>query len=347
MLAQLNVQDYTNIVCVGDLHGDLQAFLSVLQNAKLVSGVTHALLAKAGTCTIRHHDLQGLRWLDDRNLLILMGDIIDGRRGAGSVCSNDAQMETHQRLIIYLIRQLQKGYAFCGTTKYPRIMVLLGNHDLANLAGIPSFCRYASTHACDATTNMFYQKHVEYYREQYDAMGAHNMVVRIYDGKNKGGILVCHGGFTDAATLSTYSKTFKLRNVQQGNKKFRVKRNLRKTNQLGKDIVKGKSSAEALFMTHYDILPACGRPTTMTDALRQRLMEYYNCDTLIKAHDGKSHVHCSRNGVVHTNGPVKFGMGFMCFTDKYMSKAFGQTDNGTGRYGYVSITTNGIVPVNF
>ena len=85
------------IVAVGDIHGDYDAFVSLLQRAKLVNNNIH--------------------WIGGKSILIQTGDFLD--RGLDA------------RRVLDLFMRLEKE----AKKKRGRVLILLGNHEVMNMMG--------------------------------------------------------------------------------------------------------------------------------------------------------------------------------------------------------------------
>jgi hypothetical protein len=99
LLATTEIEAAQNrVVAVGDVHGEYDGFVSILQRAGLIDG--------------------RLRWSGGRATLVQTGDYFD--RGA------------HVRKVLDLMMSLENAAA----RRRGRVIVLLGNHELMNLTGV-------------------------------------------------------------------------------------------------------------------------------------------------------------------------------------------------------------------
>ncbi len=96
-LSQSSFDNVSRIVAVGDVHGDYDQFVTVLRQAEVID------------------DRQ--RWTGGTTHLVQTGDVVD--RGA------------HSRKVLDLLMALEKEAAKAGG----RVHMLLGNHEVMNLAG--------------------------------------------------------------------------------------------------------------------------------------------------------------------------------------------------------------------
>ena len=95
------------LYAIGDIHGDLNAFILVLQNAKLID--------------------KSLHWCGGASHVIQVGDILDRKIRDGEFSDEDSEIT-----IISLICQLQLESYISGGGFHP----IIGNHELMNILGI-------------------------------------------------------------------------------------------------------------------------------------------------------------------------------------------------------------------
>ena len=95
------------IVVIGDIHGDLDAYLSCLRKAKLING--------------------SMEWIGGKTNVVQMGDILDRKERLPFGMDEDSEF-----VILNIIKKLQIQ-AFINGGAYH---CLIGNHELMNIMGI-------------------------------------------------------------------------------------------------------------------------------------------------------------------------------------------------------------------
>jgi len=96
---------FNKIIAIGDIHGDFQIFIKVLQMCKLIN--------------------KNLEWIGKDTYLIQLGDTLDGKRPETAIDSAFLE-ESGEIEIIRLILNLDAQ----ARTKNGRVISLIGNHEL-------------------------------------------------------------------------------------------------------------------------------------------------------------------------------------------------------------------------
>jgi len=101
------VNNATNVVCIGDIHGDLDALIIGLKKAHIINSAEH--------------------WIAGNTILVQNGDITDMK----SRSMNGIEIGKEIKIFNFLIRlhdeaKISGGYVY----------ILLGNHELMNISGI-------------------------------------------------------------------------------------------------------------------------------------------------------------------------------------------------------------------
>jgi hypothetical protein len=108
-------EQLSDIIVLGDVHGDYQGMVATLQNAHLID------------------DLQN--WIGGVTYLIQMGDLLD--RGGRRTASDTGAVLDEEVMIIDLLHRLGSQAKAAGG----EVIVLLGNHELRNLRGDTSYAK--------------------------------------------------------------------------------------------------------------------------------------------------------------------------------------------------------------
>tara|TARA_B100001173_G_scaffold308476_1_gene318825 strand:+ start:653 stop:1684 length:1032 start_codon:yes stop_codon:yes gene_type:complete len=110
------------IICAGDLHGDMETLLSILQDSKLIKKKK----TDSSNCfTNDDYNCEKWNWTGGNKVFIQLGDIFDGRsRGISDPSFEDHELEIYQFLVDLKI----KAKEYNGD-----VLLLLGNHELMNI----------------------------------------------------------------------------------------------------------------------------------------------------------------------------------------------------------------------
>lgn len=112
---------YTNVYITSDIHADLEKLDSLLRNSGIV--YRPAWSAELGI-TREAHMICNTDWVVTQTLIIIIGDIVDGRRGSDALEIPDPKGDIELLLHMYLYNLRIKANSFESELRFT-----LGNHD--------------------------------------------------------------------------------------------------------------------------------------------------------------------------------------------------------------------------
>lgn len=220
------------VYCIGDVHGDLRALLRTMRLAGVIRygtdlppGTERRLRedveAAVESCpapsnATNHHrvgfpltkeQVGSIEWVGGTSAVVLLGDVLDNRRGAAADPWGVCAMSGTQPLVLEIIETLKVRAHEAGG----KVVLVLGNHDVANtMPGETHFCRnYAPQHTTytrDAEVHAtcknggFSERHARFVRERLTRLRAVALLRIRWDN---GAILAAHGGFVHLARLAS------------------------------------------------------------------------------------------------------------------------------------------------
>lgn len=111
-----------NIVCIGDLHGDIKQLLCILQHAKLIEKIN---IDMSKCFTEKDYSCKKWNWIGGKSICVQLGDMFDGKsRGSGDSNFEDNEVEIYK----FLVQLKAKAKKYGGD-----VLLLLGNHELMNI----------------------------------------------------------------------------------------------------------------------------------------------------------------------------------------------------------------------
>jgi hypothetical protein len=99
--------EFSKIIIIGDVHGDIKRFLNILQHADVIN--------------------KDLEWISEKTLVIQLGDVVDSLNRQTSE-NWEVLPDTE---LLYLINSLKN----IAKTKQSKLISLIGNHELMNIIG--------------------------------------------------------------------------------------------------------------------------------------------------------------------------------------------------------------------
>ena len=112
---------YTDVYITSDIHADLEKFDRLLMN----SGIVYRAPWNAGLGITREaHMICNTDWVVNRSIVIIVGDVVDGRRGNDALEIPDAKGDIELLLHMYLFNLRIKANSFESELRFT-----VGNHD--------------------------------------------------------------------------------------------------------------------------------------------------------------------------------------------------------------------------
>jgi len=116
---------YDNVYITSDIHGDLVKLDMILNNAGLVENKIRGFSDDSGEIITK---IANAKWVPERTLLIIVGDLVDGQRGqpSGAILGSVPDMKGNIELLLhaYLYNLRIKARA-----RHSEIRFTIGNHD--------------------------------------------------------------------------------------------------------------------------------------------------------------------------------------------------------------------------
>lgn len=341
----ISLDAYDAVFCVGDIHGDLRALLRML---KLTGQVAYSreVSKKIELCPrsyklksrlgypLTAEEVGTIRWVGKRNAVVLLGDVLDNRRGATADMYGVCALTGTQPLILEIIYSLQLQAASRGGC----LRMVLGNHDVANAIPVDGhFCEsYAPQHSTYSRGSRsmatcrknelnrvvgFSKHHQKYMRLKLRKIKAH-AIARIHWSRKKGlasgSILAIHGGICDISGLA--SKLPPQYDLLRGH---HVK-NIDSINRLFSDALESQPNAIDLIRSIGPMLPTWCRPRSI--AAPKEMRQYFGTSRMVVAHQVQDKgVNCTNLNLQQPTLSSSMGTEAMCFTDIGMSRAFAST----------------------
>ena len=116
---RINSIQYNNVFIISDIHADLRKFYSILQNSGMI---IKSYLNPYTDDILNPLLISQAKWNLENTLLIIVGDLIDGRRRNTDVDDPDGSFELKLHMLLYNLR-LQ------AINMNSNIIFTLGNHD--------------------------------------------------------------------------------------------------------------------------------------------------------------------------------------------------------------------------
>lgn len=335
---RVSLEAHPRIYCVGDVHGDLNAFLGVLE----FSGLAHvppAVKRIAEECPTTSTDrlrnpltggqMASVRWTGGKNAVLFLGDVLDNRRGHRDdpfgVCGYAGTQTQIMQLLLQL--RIQAG------KKGGKVMWVLGNHDVGNVIKENNhwFCTgYAPQHhtlpnsdevyeTCDSSG--FSKEHRDHVKGVMKEMRCTSMV-QIHGGGHS--VIALHGGISPRAMQifsSTAAGPYQLEAEDPLG-------NIRQMNRLYYDAIHRDDAAAIHILNRYNKhTPTWCRPTRVEDPNLMRT--FFGTSRMCKAHDVQEKgANCSAGGARRRLGggytlvSGEMGEVDLCRIDVGMSRCF-------------------------
>lgn len=336
---KVSLDKHPRIFCAGDVHGDLLALLRVLRFTK-VAHVPDNVMRDAEVCPVEEvgrkinpltaEQMASIRWTGGRNALLLLGDVLDNRRGGRDDPYGVCGFAGTQTQMMELLQQL----AVSARQAKGKLVWVLGNHDCGNaMGGNRHFCvRYApqwhtrpgtsgdKVPSVYATCNAhgFSDDHVKHVQDALRAMRS-VAVINIHSPRTGHSVIALHGGITKSSMkFLTSSKMGEYRLSERSSPST----NITRLNRLFHDAHSGNALAAHLVNHHSDKMPTWCRPSKIEAP--QQFKELFGTTRMIKAHDVQERgANCGGRGRSRaTDGAAVMVDEELCRVDAGMSRCF-------------------------
>jgi hypothetical protein len=129
---KIDVTLYDKVYITSDIHADVRKLIDLLQNEGLIrfEGAVDGKI-DVNTDAI-YTSLDTVRWIQDRTLLILVGDLIDGRRGA-SIADETGAVNDSRGYFELLLHAYLYNLRVSAKRNTSEVLFTLGNHEYVNL----------------------------------------------------------------------------------------------------------------------------------------------------------------------------------------------------------------------
>jgi hypothetical protein len=119
------------MVVLGDIHGDLELFITLLRKAQVIEG---------GSVT----DLENIRWVGGKTHIVQVGDQVDRCRPLGALTCNNPMTTYADEASDIKIMELANKLKSMAKQVGGDVISLLGNHELMNVMGNMSYVSHAN-----------------------------------------------------------------------------------------------------------------------------------------------------------------------------------------------------------
>jgi len=273
--------------------------------------------------------LEKIVWTGGRNALLLLGDVLDNRRGGDDDPYGVCGFAGTQTQMMELLQKLRLMARDAGG----KLVWLLGNHDCANaMGGSQSFCeRYAPQWhtrpsrpgvkvSIYATCNAhgFSAEHVKHVKAALLEMRS-VAVMNIHSPSTNKSVIALHGGITKASMQFLMSQ----RNMGKYTlrKRDSPDTNITRLNRLFHDAHSGDVDAAEIVNNHSDQMPTWCRPKSIEDP--KTFEALFGTTRMIKAHDVQERgANCGQGHTRTTSGVAAMADNELCRVDAGMSRCF-------------------------
>jgi len=335
---KVSLDEHPKIFCAGDVHGDFLALLRVLKMTGVARVLDH-VMAAVEICPadqigrkinpLAADEMRSIAWTGGRNALLLLGDVLDNRRGGKDDPYGVCGFAGTQTQMMELLQQLATTARRAGG----KLVWVLGNHDCGNaMGGNRHFCeRYAPQwHTRPGTTgdkvpsvyatcnaHGFSDDHVRHVQDALLKMRS-VAVVNIHSPSTGHSVIALHGGITKT------SMTFLTSRVMG---KYRLRKqdspdvNITRLNSLFHDAHSGDPAATQIVNHHSDKMPTWCRPSSIEDP--HTFEALFGTTRMIKAHDVQERgANCGMGHQRKTSGTAAMMNNELCRVDAGMSRCF-------------------------
>ena len=335
---KVSLDEHPKIFCAGDVHGDFLALLRVFKKTGVASVPDH-VMAAVEVCPTENvgrkinpltaDEMNEIVWTGERNALLLLGDVLDNRRGGRDDPYGVCGFAGTQTQMMELLQTLGRMARRAGG----KLVWVLGNHDCGNAMGANKFfCeRYApqfhtrpgtsgdKVPSVYATCNAhgFSAEHVEHVQDALLATRS-VAVMNIHSPSTGHSVIALHGGITKSSmNFLTSSAMGEYRLSERSSPDV----NITRINRLFHDAHSGNVAAADIVNHHSDKMPTWCRPSRIEDP--QTFEALFGTTRMIKAHDVQERgANCGQGHSRATSGAAAMMNNELCRVDAGMSRCF-------------------------
>ena len=128
----VRLDHHERLICVGDLHGDLLAFLAPMTQAGLIkvdahvwkqATTCHTLDGRSGVADahLTSAEINTIKWVGETACIALLGDLVDNQRGGEPI--GRCALPSTQQTLMHVVEHVQKE----ARSRGGRLVVTLGN----------------------------------------------------------------------------------------------------------------------------------------------------------------------------------------------------------------------------
>lgn len=335
---KVSLDEHPKIFCAGDVHGDFLALLRVLKRTG-VAHVSDHVMAAVEICPTEQvgrkinpltaDEMHSVAWTGGRNALLLLGDVLDNRRGGKDDPYGVCGFAGTQTQMMELLQQLATTARRAGG----KLVWVLGNHDCGNaMGGNRHFCeRYAPQwHTRPGTTgdkvpsvyatcnaHGFSDDHVRHVQGALLKMRS-VAVMNIHSPSTGHSVIALHGGITKSSMKFLTSQAM---GPYRLSKQDSPDVNVTRLNRLFHDAHSGDRTATYIVNHHSDKMPTWCRPSSIEDP--QTFEALFGTTRMIKAHDVQERgANCGQGHSRATSGAAAMMNNELCRVDAGMSRCF-------------------------
>ncbi len=323
----IDIRNHEAAYFIGDVHGDLRAFLKALRLTGCVrvpddilsiseECPTLDVLAQRDGYPLSEEQEARVRWVGKNNVVIFLGDVIDNRRSNRSDRFGVCAYTGTQFQIMDIILKLQAEARPAGG----RVVWCLGNHEVENVTDhqiSDFFCKMyapsvqkasrAGTHYAVCDNKGYSKEHRGRVRARVERAGL-CVVVLVHSGTDA--VLGCHGGLSDLDVFNKY--------ITLVPEKYAA--NVDSINAIFEEALIHRHPKAIRFISdNQGKMPTWCRPTSILN--RTELMTYFGTSKMVKAHDVQDEPNCTHDGN-NKFSEKPFKDGELCRIDTGMSRAF-------------------------
>ena len=215
----INAQDYDNVYVTSDIHSDYRKFVKKLKDIGLIDTSINPYIDDIYTSNL----VTNTDWIPEKTLLVIVGDLVDGRRHS-EVADVNGSFELLLHIFIYNLR-------LSAHEKNSEIIFTIGNHDFHSVIKISdnntslTKTTYAFTNTMTYSSLMFYNNGSSVFNDSYKIIknkqkfllpfyncSPYFFIIIRYNDVNE--VILVHGGIHNSEDTNTEDIIKKLEEIQ-------------------------------------------------------------------------------------------------------------------------------------